>query len=82
MGDLLNGVRGLDIHEEEKVVRDKLSELRLLGASEKEIKDVMKDLGLTRCVKIKSNILFIYVYIFRGLLFFWGFIISLSAKIN
>lgn len=48
VGDSLNGVRGLDIHEEEKVVRDKLSELRLLGASEKEIKDVMKDLGLTR----------------------------------
>ncbi|XP_020214058.1 fatty acyl-CoA reductase 3 [Cajanus cajan] len=48
LGDSLNGVCGLDIYEEEKVVRDKLSELRQLGASESEIKEVMKDLGISR----------------------------------
>ena len=43
---------GLDINAEEKVVRDKLSELQQLGATEKEIKEVMKDLGISRFVKI------------------------------
>lgn len=51
MGDSLNGVSGLDINAEEKVVRDKLSELQQLGATEKEIKEVMKDLGISRFVK-------------------------------
>ncbi|KAG4979950.1 hypothetical protein JHK85_033908 [Glycine max] len=48
LGDSLNGVSGLDINAEEKVVRDKLSELQQLGATEKEIKEVMKDLGISR----------------------------------
>ncbi|TKY67085.1 Fatty acyl-CoA reductase 3 [Spatholobus suberectus] len=48
LGESLNGMRGLDIYEEEKVVRDKLSELRQLGASESETKEVMKDLGIGR----------------------------------
>ncbi|KAL5169745.1 Alcohol-forming fatty acyl-CoA reductase [Glycine soja] len=47
LGDSLNGVSGLDINAEEKVVRDKLSELQQLGATEKEIKEVMKDLGIS-----------------------------------
>lgn len=51
LGDSLNGVSGLDINAEEKVVRDKLSELQQLGATEKEIKEVMKDLGISRFVK-------------------------------
>ncbi|KAK7263381.1 hypothetical protein RJT34_30970 [Clitoria ternatea] len=48
LGDSLNGVHGLNIDVEDKVVRDKLDELRQLGASENEIKEVMKDLGITR----------------------------------
>ncbi|XP_027908879.1 fatty acyl-CoA reductase 3-like [Vigna unguiculata] len=48
LGDSLNGVSGLDINAEDKVVREKLTELRQLGATEKEIKEVMKDLGLSR----------------------------------
>ncbi|XP_045829436.1 fatty acyl-CoA reductase 3-like [Trifolium pratense] len=48
LGHSLNGVNGLDIDVEVKVVRDKLSELQQLGATEEEIKMVMKNLGLTR----------------------------------
>ncbi|XP_057456000.1 fatty acyl-CoA reductase 3-like [Lotus japonicus] len=48
LGESLNGVPGLDIDAEEKVVRDKLVELRQVGASEDEIKGVMKDLGISR----------------------------------
>ncbi|WJX50075.1 alcohol-forming fatty acyl-CoA reductase [Trifolium repens] len=48
LGQSLNGVNGLDIDVEVKVVRDKLSELQQLGATEDEIKMVMKNLGLTR----------------------------------
>jgi len=55
LGDSLNGVSGLDINAEDKVVREKLTELRQLGATEKEIKEVMKDLGLSRFVKIILN---------------------------
>jgi fatty acyl-CoA reductase len=51
LGQSLNGVNGLDIDVEVKVVRDKLSELQQLGATEDEIKMVMKNLGLTRFVK-------------------------------
>jgi fatty acyl-CoA reductase len=51
LGQSLNGVNGLDIDVEVKVVRDKLSELQQLGATEDEIKIVMKNLGLTRFVK-------------------------------
>ncbi|XP_019453889.1 PREDICTED: alcohol-forming fatty acyl-CoA reductase-like [Lupinus angustifolius] len=49
--DSLNGVPGLDIDVEEKVVLDKLGELQKQGATEKEIKMVMKDLGITRAKK-------------------------------
>ncbi|CAL0333982.1 unnamed protein product [Lupinus luteus] len=49
--DSLNGVPGLDIAVEEKVVLDKLGELQKQGATEKEIKLVMKDLGITRAKK-------------------------------
>ncbi|XP_061342397.1 fatty acyl-CoA reductase 3-like [Gastrolobium bilobum] len=48
LGDSLNGVVGLDIDAEENVVRDKLAELRQHGATEYEIKVVMKDLGISR----------------------------------
>ena len=52
MGETLNGVSGLDINIEKKVVEEKLNELRLQGASEKEITRAMKDLGIERFVKI------------------------------
>ncbi|XVF05199.1 hypothetical protein REPUB_Repub05bG0151300 [Reevesia pubescens] len=48
MGETLNGVSGLDINIERKIVEEKLDELRLQGASEKEITRAMKDLGIER----------------------------------
>ncbi|KAL5056165.1 hypothetical protein RYX36_036847 [Vicia faba] len=48
MGQSLNGVSGLDIDFEEKIVKDKLSELQQLGATQDEIKMAMKNLGLSR----------------------------------
>ncbi|CAJ2660163.1 unnamed protein product [Trifolium pratense] len=47
-GDSLNGVAGLDINVEKKLVTEKLGELRDKGATEQEIKVAMKDLGITR----------------------------------
>ncbi|KAJ1390241.1 hypothetical protein SESBI_37603 [Sesbania bispinosa] len=47
-GDSLNGVSGLDIDAEKKIVCDKLSELQEQGATEHEIKMAMKDLGISR----------------------------------
>ncbi|XVF46889.1 hypothetical protein PTKIN_Ptkin03bG0064400 [Pterospermum kingtungense] len=48
MGETLNGVSGLDIDFEKKVVEQKLNELNLQGASEKEVTQAMKDLGIER----------------------------------
>lgn len=48
LGHSLNGVNGLDVDIEEKVVRDKLCELQQLGATEDEIKMAMKNLGISR----------------------------------
>ncbi|KAJ1440664.1 hypothetical protein SESBI_01731 [Sesbania bispinosa] len=56
LGDSLNGVKGLDIDAEEKVVRDKLGELRNLGATEDETKEAMKDLGISRVFKIHQGV--------------------------
>lgn len=52
MGETLNGVSGLDINVEKKIIEEKLDELRLQGASDKEITRAMKDLGIERFVKI------------------------------
>lgn len=48
MGETLNGVSGLDINVEKKIIEEKLDELRLQGASDKEITRAMKDLGIER----------------------------------
>ncbi|MFQ6668956.1 hypothetical protein Gotur_034397 [Gossypium turneri] len=48
MGETLNGVSGLDINFEKNVIEQKLNELRLLGASDKDITQAMKDLGIQR----------------------------------
>ncbi|KAL4301690.1 hypothetical protein GQ457_10G008180 [Hibiscus cannabinus] len=48
LGETLNGVGGLDINMERKVVDDKLNDLRLQGASDKDITIAMKDLGIHR----------------------------------
>lgn len=50
LGDSLNGVPGLDIDVERKVIQDKLKELREEGASPDEVKLAMKDLGIDRFV--------------------------------
>lgn len=52
MGETLNGVSGLDIDFEKKVVDEKLNQLSLQRASEKEITQAMKDLGIERFVRI------------------------------
>lgn len=44
----LNGVQGLDIYEEKRVVEEKLKLLQQEGATENEIKMAMKDLGIQR----------------------------------
>ncbi|CAI0398254.1 unnamed protein product [Linum tenue] len=48
MGETLNGVTGLDIQEERKLIALKLNELRAEGASRDAIKRAMVDLGLNR----------------------------------
>ncbi|XP_058779709.1 alcohol-forming fatty acyl-CoA reductase-like [Vicia villosa] len=47
-GDSLNGVAGLDVNAEKKLITEKLGELREKGANEREIKVAMRDLGITR----------------------------------
>lgn len=48
MGDTLNGVGGLDIDAEQKVIDDTIKQLHSENANEKEITNVMKNLGLSR----------------------------------
>ncbi|CAL5212261.1 unnamed protein product [Lathyrus oleraceus] len=48
MGVSLNGVTGLDINVEKKVVEEKLKMLQQQGASENDVKFAMKDLGIKR----------------------------------
>ncbi|XP_030453950.1 fatty acyl-CoA reductase 3-like [Syzygium oleosum] len=51
MGETLNGVAGLDIDAERKVVEEKLNELRADGATEEAITSAMRDLGLQRAAR-------------------------------
>ena len=46
MGVSLNGVPGLDIDMEKKVVEESLSQIREKGAKEQDIKVAMRDLGI------------------------------------
>jgi fatty acyl-CoA reductase len=48
MGVSLNGVSGLDIDVEKKIIEDKLNMLQQEGATENDIKVAMKDLGMKR----------------------------------
>lgn len=48
MGETLNGVMGLDIDEENKIVGQRLEELKRDGVSEKETRIAMKELGIIR----------------------------------
>ncbi|KAF2300793.1 hypothetical protein GH714_015855 [Hevea brasiliensis] len=48
LGETLNGVSGLDIEEEKKLIDTKLDELKAEGATETEIKHAMKDMGVKR----------------------------------
>ncbi|KAL1329012.1 hypothetical protein AAHE18_12G009800 [Arachis hypogaea] len=50
MGMSLNGVPGLDIEKEMKLVKQKLNQLQLEGATQHEIKLAMKDLGMERTI--------------------------------
>lgn len=65
LGASLNGVKGLDIDEEKKVVEEKMNKLRQEGATEEDIKIAMKDLGIERLaftsiISENNNIIFIY----------------------
>ncbi|XP_057456003.1 fatty acyl-CoA reductase 3-like [Lotus japonicus] len=51
LGMSLNGISGLDIDVEKKIVDEKLSMLQEEGASENEIKMAMKDLGMKRATQ-------------------------------
>ena len=64
LGDSLNGVAGLDINAEKKLVTERLGELQEQGATEHEIKVAMKDLGITRFVKIYTIVYFKLPYVF------------------
>ncbi|XP_054813878.1 fatty acyl-CoA reductase 3-like [Prosopis cineraria] len=48
LGDSLNGVTGLDIDAENRLVQGKLNELRQEGATTDEVKMAMKDLAIAR----------------------------------
>ncbi|KAE8697044.1 Fatty acyl-CoA reductase 3 [Hibiscus syriacus] len=48
MGEILNGVSGLDINAEKEIIEHKLNELGIQRASDKEITQSMKDLGIQR----------------------------------
>lgn len=48
LGDSLNGVTGLDIDAENRLVQGKLNELRQEGATPDEVKMAMKDLAIAR----------------------------------
>lgn len=56
MGETLNGVSGLDINFEKGIIEQKLNELRLQGASDKDITQAMKDLGIQRLVIFFSGL--------------------------
>ncbi|XP_027927126.1 fatty acyl-CoA reductase 3-like [Vigna unguiculata] len=47
-GETLNGVSGLDIDAEKTIVCKKLDELKEQGATERDVKIAMKNLGITR----------------------------------
>jgi fatty acyl-CoA reductase len=47
-GVSINGVSGLDIDMENKLVEKELNKLQAEGATEKDIEVVMKDLGMKR----------------------------------
>lgn len=47
-GVSLNGVHGLDIDMEKKLVEEKLNHLQAKGATEHDIEVAMKDLGIER----------------------------------
>ncbi|CAL5436261.1 unnamed protein product [Camellia sinensis] len=51
MGETLNGILGLDIEFEKKIVEERLSELRAKEVTEAEITLAMKDLGIQRARK-------------------------------
>ncbi|KAJ4828062.1 hypothetical protein Tsubulata_020833 [Turnera subulata] len=52
--DTLNGVSGLDVNEEKKIVQKRLNELITEEATDESITEAMKDLGLKRLDSISS----------------------------
>lgn len=48
LGETLNGVSGLDIEYEKKLIDTNLDELTAEGATETEIEHAMKDVGTKR----------------------------------
>lgn len=56
LGVSLNGVPGLDIGMEKRVVEDKMNQLHEEGATEEDVKMAMKDLGMKRLESTTSNL--------------------------
>ncbi|XP_048233569.1 fatty acyl-CoA reductase 3-like isoform X2 [Ricinus communis] len=48
IGETINGVSGLDIDEEKRLVDEKLNQLQAEGATDDAIKEAMKDMGIQR----------------------------------
>ncbi|KAJ8768031.1 hypothetical protein K2173_020971 [Erythroxylum novogranatense] len=48
LGETLNGVAGLDIYEERRLVKEKLNQLQADGATVQETKEAMRDMGIDR----------------------------------
>lgn len=59
LGVSLNGVPGLNIDMEKKVVKDKLNELQARGATDHDIEVAMKNLGMERYIIKTSKLIFI-----------------------
>lgn len=54
LGESLNGIKGLDIETEQKVVEERLKQLKENGATNEYITLAMKDLGLERYIISKA----------------------------
>ncbi|KAJ8768223.1 hypothetical protein K2173_021163 [Erythroxylum novogranatense] len=48
LGESLNGISGLDVDEEKRIVEHKLNELKGKGATKLEFEEALKDLGMRR----------------------------------
>lgn len=60
LGESLNGTEGLNIEIEQKIIEQRLKQLKDNGASEKDVTIAMKDLGIQRYIYIYELIIKAY----------------------